>query len=188
MRFIIFFLLLTLNVSAQQFQMVVAGTDTFFVSKTEITQEEFSQIMGYNPSYTVCQGCPVTNISAVEANNYCILYSKSTNVNVGLLTDRIWDAIPKPPVDSLSKYANFSEVKYKPVISQTAYKGFQDIYGNVLELVRTTNPSLIVFKGGAAGLSGQTYDTLPWHFALTGTIYAKYPNAGFRVCFKKKGS
>lgn len=44
---------------------------TFEISSTEITQELFNNIMGYNPSLENCLQCPVENIEWIEAVEFC---------------------------------------------------------------------------------------------------------------------
>jgi formylglycine-generating enzyme required for sulfatase activity len=44
----------------------------FYMDTTEVTQTEYSQVMGANPShYKGCPSCPVDSVSWNEANEYC---------------------------------------------------------------------------------------------------------------------
>ncbi|MCG8568865.1 MAG: formylglycine-generating enzyme family protein [Spirochaetes bacterium] len=50
----------------------VVELDDFYISRYEITQAEFQNIMNYNPSYYIGPDLPVHNISWYEAIEYCI--------------------------------------------------------------------------------------------------------------------
>jgi formylglycine-generating enzyme required for sulfatase activity len=43
----------------------------FFIDRNEVTQEEYQQIMGVNPSRFHCKEHPVENVSFFDALNYC---------------------------------------------------------------------------------------------------------------------
>ena len=47
----------------------------FIISKTEVTQNEFYDVMNYNPSYHKGQEYPVENVSWWEAVRFCNLRS-----------------------------------------------------------------------------------------------------------------
>lgn len=47
----------------------------FYISETEVTQNDFADIMGYNPSYFKGSKLPIENISWYEAIEYCNLLS-----------------------------------------------------------------------------------------------------------------
>ncbi|MEK6591128.1 MAG: formylglycine-generating enzyme family protein, partial [Nitrospinota bacterium] len=43
----------------------------FYIDKYEVTQREYKQVMGDNPSYFKCDDCPVENVIWYEADEYC---------------------------------------------------------------------------------------------------------------------
>ena len=49
----------------------------FLISKTEVTQEEFFEVMHFNPSYNQGDKKPVENVTWWQAIRYCNLKSKS---------------------------------------------------------------------------------------------------------------
>jgi formylglycine-generating enzyme len=46
-------------------------THPFLISAYEVTQDDFSAKMGYNPSSKICTGCPVEMVNWSEAAAYC---------------------------------------------------------------------------------------------------------------------
>jgi formylglycine-generating enzyme required for sulfatase activity len=53
-------------------QHEVILTHDFMIQTTEVTQEQFESVMGYNPSeYNGCSDCPVESLSWYEAVAYC---------------------------------------------------------------------------------------------------------------------
>jgi len=50
--------------------------ESFFVSKTEVTQKEYKSLMGLNPSRFTGTACPVENVTFLEALEYCNALSK----------------------------------------------------------------------------------------------------------------
>jgi formylglycine-generating enzyme required for sulfatase activity len=59
--------------NSDETQHVVTLTNAFEIMTTEVTQGQFSTLLGYNPSYfSSCgQSCPVERVSWHEAVNYC---------------------------------------------------------------------------------------------------------------------
>ena len=58
---------------------------SFFIDKTEVTQAEYRQVMGLNPSFRVCDNCPVEHVSWYDAS----LYAKK--VGKRLPTEAEWE-------------------------------------------------------------------------------------------------
>src|SRR3989304_2393693 len=54
---------------------VVVSVSPFLIGRTEVTQREFSEIMGFNPSFHQGENLPVDNVSWWEAVRYCNLLS-----------------------------------------------------------------------------------------------------------------
>ena len=52
--------------------------ESFFVSKTEVTQKEYKSLMGLNPSSFTGTACPVENVTFIQALEYCNALSVKT--------------------------------------------------------------------------------------------------------------
>jgi formylglycine-generating enzyme required for sulfatase activity/serine/threonine protein kinase len=55
--------------------------DNLFVGKYEVTQREYEEIMGYNPSYFQGNNLPVENLTWYDAIEFCNLLSKSEKLS-----------------------------------------------------------------------------------------------------------
>ena len=60
---------------------LVTLTRGFQIRQTEVTQAEFSSLMGYNPSYFKTSNRPVENVSWHEAARYCNALSKKMGLS-----------------------------------------------------------------------------------------------------------
>jgi formylglycine-generating enzyme required for sulfatase activity len=61
-------------------QHEVTLTNDFEIQTTEVTQRQFQELMGYNPSeYNGCADCPVETVSWYEAAAYCNALSDLTS-------------------------------------------------------------------------------------------------------------
>jgi formylglycine-generating enzyme required for sulfatase activity len=56
------------NSSEVQHQVTVSG---FYIEKYEVTQKEYQEVMGTNPSYFKGDNLPVENVSWHDAVEYC---------------------------------------------------------------------------------------------------------------------
>ncbi|MEM7369041.1 MAG: SUMF1/EgtB/PvdO family nonheme iron enzyme [Bacteroidota bacterium] len=133
----------------------------FYLSKFEVTQEEWKQITGYNHSENQdCPTCPVTNVDYKEILRFIEFLNQETGKTYRLPTEAEWAFAAsggnsqQPPSFSgtnktrfLDKYANFCYTYYRrdfrkdgfdglaPVGSfQPNTLGFYDMSGNVAEL------------------------------------------------------
>jgi len=121
------------TISAASFETTDPRTGTkltilvseFLISRTEVTQEEFSEVMNYNPSFYGGADRPVENVSWWEAIRYCNLRSAKDglqacyNLSTGecdffrngyrLPTDTEWDLAKGKPSykdsETFRKYA-----------------------------------------------------------------------------------
>lgn len=65
--------------------------DSFYISKYEVTQGQWKEVMGYNPSYYKGENLPVTHITWYEANFFCIRLSIMTGKRYVLPTKEQWE-------------------------------------------------------------------------------------------------
>lgn len=114
---------------------VTISVSEFLISKTEVTQEEFFEIMHFNPSYHRSDKRPVENVSWWQAIQYCNLKSIKDrlqpcyNLVTGecdfsrngyrLPTDAEWNLAgsddTKPDPKTVHKYANVGSTSTKDV-------------------------------------------------------------------------
>ncbi|MFH1378466.1 MAG: formylglycine-generating enzyme family protein [Planctomycetota bacterium] len=72
-------------------QHKVIITKPFFISKFEVTQEQYRHIMNINPSYFVGDNLPVEQVSWYDAMEFCSLLSQKTNYTITLPTEAQWE-------------------------------------------------------------------------------------------------
>lgn len=66
--------------------------EVFYISETEVTQEEFSTIMGENPSkFNDCPQCPVENVSWRDAKAFIAKLNILSGTNYRLPTEAEWE-------------------------------------------------------------------------------------------------
>jgi len=69
----------------------VTLTKPFYLGKFEVTQEQYQQVMGVNPSYLQGRDLPVEQVSWNEAQEFCNKASEKTGLAVRLPTDAEWE-------------------------------------------------------------------------------------------------
>jgi len=113
----------------------------FWISKYEVTQAEYSRVMGTNPSYFKCDDCPVENVSWEDAVEY------ARRVGGRLPTEAEWEYAARGGtqsrgyrysgsnnLDEIGWYNNNSGSKTHPVgQKQPNELGLYDMSGNVWE-------------------------------------------------------
>ncbi|HEX4375482.1 MAG TPA: SUMF1/EgtB/PvdO family nonheme iron enzyme [Puia sp.] len=124
--------------------------NSFYISKTEVTQEEWTAIMGgEDPSYfTVdCKYCPVENVSWNDANEFIHALDSITNENYSLPTEAQWeyaatggDAKSKYYFSGGNKLSTFGWYRDNSInethpvgLKATNENGIYDMSGNVAE-------------------------------------------------------
>ena len=71
-------------------------TQPLWVGKYEVTQEQYAEVMGHNPSHFKREGpdaatCPVEMVSHLDARNFCATASRNTGAEFRLLTVAQWE-------------------------------------------------------------------------------------------------
>jgi formylglycine-generating enzyme required for sulfatase activity len=124
--------------------------NSFYISKTEVTQEQWTAIMGSdNPSnFTVdCKNCPVENVSWDDAGKFISTLNSITKENYALPTEAEWEFAAMGAEEKSKFYFSGSnklapvgwfrengENKTHPVgMKATNTNGIYDMSGNVAE-------------------------------------------------------
>lgn len=123
----------------------------FYLGKYELTQKQYVQIMGGNPSNKKHHGddMPVDTLSETDAQRFCIALTGKTGAEVRLPTEAEWEYAARAGTTTqwffgdddarMGDYAWFkgnSGLKAHPVGQKKANPwGLHDIYGNVCERV-----------------------------------------------------
>jgi len=112
--------------------------DSFLMMRTEVTQEMFMQVMGYNPSAFRCPDCPVEQVSWDEADQFC------RKVDARLPTETEWEYAARGkgggerygPIDDVAWYFATSGLRLRRAGKKepNGY-GLHDMLGGVWEWV-----------------------------------------------------
>jgi len=128
-------------------------TKGFYLGKYEVTQAQYQAIMGSNPGRsTKAPDCPVDNVSAQVASEFCDKLAEKTGLDVRLPTEAEWEYASRAGKDTpwffgsvpsqLGEYAWFKDNangKSHPVGQKKPNPwGLYDIYGNVCERISDT--------------------------------------------------
>ncbi len=119
----------------------------FYIAKTELTQDIFNQVMGWNNSFFPCEKCPVNNISWTNAQEFIQKLNKRTNKKFRLPTEAEWEYAAKggkqskgykysgsDDIDTVAWYAKNANRKSQPVaLKQPNELGLYDMTGNLWE-------------------------------------------------------
>lgn len=124
--------------------------DDFYMGKYEVTQKEWTEVMGNNPSYFKNCGdnCPVENVSWNDVQEYINKLNSKTGKNYRLPTEAEWEYAARSGgknekyaggnyINSVAWYSNNSGDKTHPVgQKQPNGLGIYDMSGNVREWVQ----------------------------------------------------
>ncbi|MGL1957181.1 MAG: formylglycine-generating enzyme family protein [Colwellia sp.] len=69
--------------------------DNFYISRTEITQVLFEEVMGWNVSYHACDNCPVNNISWMNIQAFIKKLNNLTSKTFRLPSEAQWEFAAK---------------------------------------------------------------------------------------------
>ena len=117
----------------------------FYMSKFEVTQEEWVAIMGYNPSRYKGEKMPVDNVNWYEAKIYIDRINENTNGNYRLPTEAEWEYACRAGTTTAYSFgnnidpkdANHDDLKIGKPVAVGSYKpnafGLYDMHGNVWE-------------------------------------------------------
>ena len=126
--------------------------DDFYIGKYEVTQREWEEVMGYNPSYFKgCDDCPVERVSWNSVQKFLKRLRKKTGIPFRLPTEAEWEYAARSggrhekwagtgDESELGEYAWYmdnSEGRTHPVGFKVPNGlGLYDMSGNVEELVQ----------------------------------------------------
>ncbi len=136
--------------AALEKQHKVTITRPFYLGKFELTQAQYTKVMGVNPSKTKGDELPVHNVAWQDAQDFCVKLSKQVGRHVELPTEAQWEyacrAGTTTAYHSGNTIADLSKVgwhggtsggKLHPPgqLMPNAW-GLYDMHGNVREFVR----------------------------------------------------
>ncbi len=136
--------------SAMEKQHQVTLTQPFYLGKLELTQAQYQQVMGDNPSPAKDAAWPVTNVTAQNAQDFCAKLSRQLARDVQLPTEAQWEYACRAGtttayyngndaagLDKIAWFGANSERKLHPGGEKLPNAwGLYDMLGNAREFVR----------------------------------------------------
>jgi len=162
--------------------------DTYYIGKYEVTYQEWSAVMGSNPSYFKgCNTCPVGGVSWNETQKFIAELNNLTGLNYRLPTEAEWEYAAKSTgkTDNLSATNSEVEQSAPPWEARNSYRrtypvgqkrpnslGLYDMNGNAWEWVEDWHGDYYIMnvsrrnpRGPATGvkkvLRGGSWDFVP---------------------------
>ena len=89
--------------------------DGFYIGKTEVTQQLFEAIMGWNYSYFPCPNCPVNNLSWFNMLLFIERLNEATNKSFRLPTEAEWAWAARVDSQSTSQVFPWANELYPPM-------------------------------------------------------------------------
>ena len=120
----------------------------FYLGKTEVTQKQWVDIMGHNPSKFKCGDCPVESVHWDNVQDFIIKLNKATDMNYRLPTEAEWEYAARSgggreqwagtgnesELGTYAWYGNNSNSSTHAVAGKSPNKfGLYDMMGNVWE-------------------------------------------------------
>ena len=123
----------------------VTLTQSFYMGKFDVTQEQYQQVMGTNPSYFKGKSNPVENVSWDDAQAFCKKLSEQTTDRVRLPTEAEWEYSCRAgtkttyfsgdtdkDLDRVAwYYANSKNTTHPVGQKESNFFGLYDMHGNV---------------------------------------------------------
>lgn len=181
--------------------------DDFYMGKYEITQAQWREVMGNNPSYFKdCDSCPVERVSAEDVNKFIETLCKKTGKKYRLPTEAEWEYAArggefKPQkntkysgsndINEVAWYDGNSDGKTHQVGTKKPNElGIYDMSGNVYEWcrneIKNQQGEIIgyssVLRGGSCAVNANFCKI---SFRSDFSLGIKYFNYGFRVVLEK---
>ncbi|GHT68811.1 hypothetical protein AGMMS50239_34600 [Bacteroidia bacterium] len=185
----------------------------YYIGKYEVTQKQWQEVMGTNPSYFKGDNLPVEQVSWEDVQDFIVRLNSLTGKNYRLPTEAEWEYAARGgsqsrntkysgaySPDNCAWYSSNSNSKTHPVGTKQANElGIYDMSGNVYEWCSDwygaysstpqTNPtgatlgSGRVYRGGSWG-SGAQDVRVPIRNSSTPGL--RYSNLGFRLASSSK--
>ncbi len=183
--------------------------DSFYIGKYPVTQKQWRDVMGNNPSYFEdCDDCPIEHVSWNDVQDFLKKLNGMTGKNYRLPTEAEWEFAARGgtksnnylysgsnDLDEVAWYCNNSDRKTHPVGQKKPNElGIYDMSGNVYEwcndwydyLYYKTSPVLNPKgpeKGDARVVRGGCWYFNYYRVSLRYYYYPsyRYDNCGFRV-------
>lgn len=180
--------------------------DDFYIGKYEITQAQWREIMGSNPSYFKdCDSCPVERVSAEDVNNFIEALNKRTGKKYRLPSEAEWEYAARggtqmkartkfsgsDNIDEVAWYDGNSGQKTHQVGTKNPNElGIYDMSGNVYEWcrneIKNQQGEVIgyssVLRGGSCAVNPEFCNI---SFRSDFSLGIKYFNYGFRIVLEE---